>query len=161
MPSHQETRGQANFHFIDDQVLDKNRYAFFIQHQQKLPYDFYLKGRYQSCERHPLSRDFDEDLPREAKIDSRSRGQLKSILFGGKNWDQFSFLAEACVFQDLTKESNDETVQKLPQISFYAHPQSLFNTPLFFDVSASYTNFWREKGVEAHRGDFFPRFPIR
>jgi LPS-assembly protein len=40
----QETKGQANFYFIHDQILNKNRYAFFIQHQQKFPYDVYLKG---------------------------------------------------------------------------------------------------------------------
>ncbi len=158
-----ETRGQANFHFIDDQVFNKNRYAFFGQHQQKFPYDFYLKSSISHVSDNKYHQDFDEDLPGEAKIDSRSRGQLRSTLFGGKNWDRFSFLTEASVFQDLTKKSNDETVQRLPQVSFHGHPQSLFNTPLFFDGGASYNHFWREKGVEAHRGDFFPRlfYPTR
>ncbi|MBM4339801.1 MAG: LPS-assembly protein LptD [Deltaproteobacteria bacterium] len=158
-----ETKGQANFHFIDDQEVHKNRYAFFVQHQQKFPYDFYLKGNINHISDNRYHRDFDEDLPGEAKIDSRSRGQLRSTVFGGKNWDQFSFLAETSVFQDLIKKSNDDTLQKLPQVSFQAHPQSLFNTPLFFDGGVSYTHFWREKGVEGHRGDFFPRlfYPVR
>ncbi len=158
-----ETRGQANVYFIDDQVFDKDRYAFFIQHRQKFPYDFYLKANINRVSDIRYHRDFDEDLPGEAKIDSRSRAQLRSTVFGGKNWDQFSFLAEGSVFQDLTKESNDDTVQKLPQVGFYGHPQSLFNTPLFFDAGASYTHFRREKGVEAYRGDLFPRliYPMR
>jgi len=158
-----ETKGQANFYFIDDQVFDKNRYAFFFRHQQKFPYDLYLKGNINHVSDHQYTRDFEEDLPEGAKIDSRSRGQLRSTLFGGKNWDQFSFLAEGTVFNDLTKESNDETVQKLPQISFYAHPQPLFKTPFFYDVASSYTHFWREKGVETHRGDILPRvsYPMR
>jgi LPS-assembly protein len=158
-----ETKGQANFYFIDDQVFDKNRYAFFFRHEQKFPYDLYLKGNINHVSDHQYTRDFDEDLPEGAKIDSRSRGQLRSTLFGGKSWDQFSFLAEGTVFNDLTKESNDETVQKLPQISFYAHPQPLFKTPFFYDVASSYTHFWREKGVETHRGDILPRvsYPMR
>jgi LPS-assembly protein len=158
-----DTKGQANFYFIDDQVFHRNRYAFFVQHQQKLPYDFYLKGNINHVSDHRYTRDFDEDLPEGAKIDSRSRRQLRSNLFGGKNWDQFSFLTEGAVYNDLTKESNDETVQKLPQISFHAHPQSLRKTPFFFDVASSYTHFWRERGVEAHRGDLFPRvsYPVR
>jgi LPS-assembly protein len=67
------------------------------------------------------------------------------------------------VFNDLTKQHNDDTVQKLPQISFYAHPQSLLKTPLFFDLSSSYTNFWRVRGLEAHRWDLFPQvsYPMR
>lgn len=158
-----DTKGQANFYFIDDQVYGSNRYAFFIAHQQKFPYDFYLKGNINHVSDTQYTRDFDEDLPGEAKIDSRSMRQLESTLFGGKNWDQFTFLAEATVYQDLTKESNDRTVQRLPQISFYAHPQALFNTPLFFDLGASYSHFWREKGVKTHRGDLFPRisYPMR
>jgi len=158
-----ETKGQANFYFIDDQVYKGNRYAFFIQHEQKLPYHFYLKWDINHVSDRFYPSDFDEDLPDKAKIDSWSLKQLRSVLFGGKNWDQFSFLAEGVVFNDLTKEGNDETVQKIPQISFYAHPQSLLRTPLFYDITSSYTNFWRETGVEAHRGDLFPRisYPFR
>jgi LPS-assembly protein len=158
-----DTKGEAKFYFIDDQAFNKNRYAFFIEHQQKFPYDFYLKGDINHISDHQYLRDFDEDLPRRAKIDSRSARQLKSVLFGGKNWDQFSLVAQTAVYDDLTKSSNDETVQKLPQISFHAHPQSIYKTPLFYELSSSYSHFWREKGVEAHRGDVFPRisFPVR
>ena len=158
-----ETKGQANFHFIDDQVFNKNRYAFFVEHQQKFPYDFYLKGNINRVSDPSYPRDFDEDLPTLAKIDSRSLGQLRSTLFGGKNWDRFSFLTDATVYQNLRKASDDTTLQRLPQVSFQAHPQALFNTPLFFDGGVSYTNFWREKGVDGHRGDFFPRlfYPAR
>ena len=165
-----ETKGQANFYFIDDQVYkdekekDKgNRYAFFIQHEQKFPYDVYLKGDINYVSDRFYPRDFDDDLPERTKIDSWSLKQLRSVFFGGKNWDQFSFLAEGVVFNDLTKESNDETVQKIPQISFYAHPQSLLRNSLFYDITSSYTNFWRETGFEAHRGDLFPRisYPLR
>jgi LPS-assembly protein len=159
----QETKGQANFYFIHDQILNKNRYAFFIQHQQKFPYDVYLKGDINYISDHEYLSDFDEDFPRETKIDSRSSRQLRSVLFGGKNWDQFSFIVDNEVFDNLTQTSNDDTVQILPQISFYAHPQSLFKTPLFYELASSYTHFWREKGVEAQRGDLFPKisFPIR
>lgn len=158
-----ETRGEATVYFIDDQVFEKNRYAFFIKHQQKLPYDFYLKANLHRLSDIQYQRDFDEDLPGEAKIDSRSRGELRSVLFGGKNWDQFSAVVEGTVFQNLRQESNDETVQRLPQVSFYGHPQPLFNTPLYFDGTASYTHFWREKGVQAHRWDLFPKLilPLR
>ena len=158
-----DTKGQANFYFIDDLVFDKNRYAFFVQHEQKLPGDFYLKADINHVSDRFYPRDFDEDLPEKTKIDATSLKQLRSVLFGGKNWDQFSFLAEGFFFNDLTKQSNDKTVQKIPQISFYAHPQTLWGTPFFYDLTSSYANFWRETGVQAHRGDFFPRlsYPTR
>ena len=158
-----DTRGQANFYFIDDQSIDKNRYAFFWNHQQKLPDNFYLKANINYVSDNAYARDYYGDLPWGARIDSTSLGQLRSVLYGGKNWDQFSFLAKGQFYQDLTQTSNAQTVQELPQISFYAHPQSLFKTPLFYDFSSSYINFWRKQGVDAHRGDFFPEisYPTR
>ncbi len=66
-------------------------------------------------------------------------------------------------FQDLTQTSNDETVQKLPQVSFFAQPQTLLGSPFFLDLSSSYVNFWREQGTKTHRIDLFPRlsYPVR
>jgi lipopolysaccharide assembly outer membrane protein LptD (OstA) len=51
----------------------------------------------------------------------------------------------------------------LPQASFYAYPQSLFNTPFFYSLTSSYTDFWRERGLESNRGDLFPiiSYPVR
>jgi len=161
----QDSKGRARFYFIDDRLFGKNRYAFFAEHQQTLPYDFYVKWDINHVSDHQYLQDFDIDIPDRALIDSWSQRQLRSVVFGGKDWDKFSFLSEGMVFDDLTKISsgNDETVQKLPQISFYAHPQSLFQTPFFWDLTSSYANFWRERGVEAQRGDLFPTmsYPTR
>jgi LPS-assembly protein len=159
----QDTKGKANFYFIDDQVYDGNRYAFFLKHQQRLPYDSYFKWDINHISDNQYIRDHDEDLPEGAKIDSRSLRLMRSVLFGGKNWDRYSLLMDAAVFNDLSKQSNDETIQKLPQIGFFAHPQSLWKTPLFYDFTSTYNHFWRERGVNAHRWDFFPSisYPMR
>jgi LPS-assembly protein len=173
----QGTEGKANFHFISDksvpndadlpvingQTIHHNRYAYFIEAQQKLPGGFYLKGDINRVSDHMYVQDFDEDIPDRASIDSWSARQMRSVVFGGKNWDGLTFLAQTAVYDDLTQASNDATVQKLPQISVYAHPQSFFGIPLFFDLTSSYTNFWREENVNAQRWDLFPRvtFPMR
>lgn len=162
-----DTKGQANFYFIDDQEFRKNRYAFFIEHEQKLPENFYLKANVNRVSDHEYFQDFtNEDLPETAKmaeIDATTLSLLRSVIFGGKNWDQFSLLVDNEVFDNFTVSSNDTTVQVLPQLSFFAHPQSLFNSPFFYSVTSSFTNFWRERGVESYRGDFFPTlsYPVR
>jgi LPS-assembly protein len=172
-----ETEGKANFHFISDktvpnhsdlpvingQTIHHNRYAYFVEHQQKLPGDFYLKGDINRVSDHMYVQDFDEDIPERASIDSWSARQMRSVVFGGKNWDSLTFLAQTAVYDDLTQASNDATVQKLPQISVYTHPRSFFGIPLFFDSTSSYSNFWREENVNAQRWDLFPRvtFPTR
>ena len=158
-----DTEGKANFYFTDDHVFDGKRYALFMQHQQKFSYDIYLKENVNIVSDTRYTRDFDEDLPEGARLDSRSTRQLRSNLFGGKNWDRYSLLADAAAFNDLTKENNEQTIQKLPRIRFDAHPQPLLRTPFFYDFGSSYTDFWREKGAEAHRWDFLPgiSYPMR
>ncbi len=158
-----DTKGEAHVYFIDDQDFGRNRYAVFIKHEQKIPYDFYLKGDINRVSDHQYLYDFDQDVPNAAWINVWTARQVRSVLFGGKNWDHFSFVTQGAVYDDLTKENNDLTVQLLPQMSFYGHPQSLFNTPFFWGLTSSYTNFWRERGVSAHRGDLFPMisYPVR
>jgi LPS-assembly protein len=166
----EDTRGKTHFHFINDREFGDDRgkdhiarYALFSEHEQRLPYDFYLKGDINYVSDNQYVRDFDEDLPEETKIDSRSLRQLRSNLFGGKNWDQFSFLAAGTYFDDLTVSSNDATVQILPELRFFGHPQSLFHTPFFYDFNSSYFHFYRDQGMTAHRWDLLPRisYPIR
>ena len=166
----ENAKGQSNFYFINDQEFGDNqgkydvaRYAFFSKNEQRLPYDFYLKGDINYVSDNQYVRDFDEDLPEETKIDSRSLNQLRSTLFGGKNWDSFSLLAAGTYFDNLTVSSNDRTVQQLPELRFLAHPQSLFHTPFFYDFNSSYIHFYRDQGVAAHRWDLLPRisYPVR
>jgi LPS-assembly protein len=166
----EDAKGQSNFYFINDREFGDNqgkydvpRYAFFSRNEQGLPYDFYLKGDINYVSDNQYVRDFDEDLPEETKIDSRSLNQLRSTLFGGKNWDGFSLLAAGTYFDNLTVSSNDATVQELPELRFLAYPQSLFHTPFFYDLNSNYIHFYRDQGVAAHRWDLFPRisYPVR
>jgi len=178
------TTGQANVYYIRDQdtqedlpfVVPKDRYAFYIQHNQKLPYDFYLKGDINRVSDHLYFQDFtDENIPetaQRAQMDLWSLKQLRSVVFGGKNWDSFSFLSQVAIYDSFVipgtniitaTSDNDTTVQTLPEMSFYGLPQSLLKTPLFYEFSASYTNFWRKTLTEAQRGDIFPvvSYPMR
>jgi LPS-assembly protein len=158
-----DTKGEAKVYYIDDHYYGDDRYAFYVEHEQKLPYETYLKADLNYASDIQYTQDFDNDFPTATRIDSRSLRQLRSVIFGGKNWDQFSLLAQGMFFESLTNENNDATVQKLPQINFSAHPQSFLGTPIFFDVNASYVNFWRREGVEAQRWDLFPQisYPTR
>ena len=174
-----ESQGKADFYFIDDQDFDRNRYAFFLRNQQGLPNDFYLKGNINYVSDRLYLRDFEDDLPDEgATINARSQSQLRSTLWGGKNWDRFNLLAEGTYFQDLThtvnpaappddnplddltQEDNRKTLQILPRVRFAVQSQALFGTPVFLEMDSSYTYFSREEGIEAQRFDLLPRVSL-
>jgi LPS-assembly protein len=158
-----ETTGSAKFYFINDKVYGAKRESFFLQHEQKLPSDFYLKGDINWVSDRFYPPDFPRDLPERSRIDASSLNLLRSVLFGGKNWEQFSLLVDAEHFDNLILNHNDETLQKYPQAGFYAYPQALFKTPFFFDGALSYVNFWRKQGIKAQRADLLPQisYPMR
>lgn len=155
-----ETDGEARVYFIDDRVFEGKRYAFFLQNRQELPYDFYLKGNVNYVSEWTYLRDFEDDLPERSSIDARTVRQLRSVLFGGRNWDSFTLLAEGDFFRDMAVKSNDETIHLLPRVGFYGHPQSLWKTPIYADLTSSYTYFTNKDGnrLGLHRWDLFPRF---
>ena len=158
-----DTTGSARFYFIDDKVYGANRDAFFLQHQQKLPEDFYLKADINYVSDRFYPQNFPRDLPALSRIDAASLNELRSTIFGGKNWDQFSLLVNGEIFNNLALPNNDLTIQKLPQISFTAYPQSLFKTPFFYEAALSYTHFWQEEGLRSQRADILPQisYPVR
>ena len=92
-----ETTGEAKFYFIDDHVYKDKRYAFFAQHQEKLPYDFYINGDINYVSDRFYPRDFDSDLPGEDEdrfekpqrtpVGSLRREELGSVLVAGKRRD--------------------------------------------------------------------------
>ena len=47
--------------------------------------------------------------------------------------------------------------------SVFSHTLNLFRYSPFLDMNATYANFARQEGIEAHRWDFFPQlsYPMR
>ncbi len=160
-----KTEGQANFYYIDDQEREEERWAFFLRHDQpQLPGGFYVKGDVNLVSDNDYPFDFEEDFPEDSAsptlTDVRTARQLESTLFGGRPWPQYNLLGELSYIDDLTVEDNDETLQRLPEISLAAFDQSLWNTPLYGGGEFSYIYFWREEGVKGSRLDLFPQISL-
>ena len=159
-----DTRGQANLYYIDDHEVDKDRWAFLYRHEQpELPLGFYARGDVNLASDNDYPYDFEEDFPDKAMIDVRTARELESTFFAGRPWSEFNLVAEFSYFDDLTVESNDGTLQRLPEISFNAFDQPMGNIPLYGGGELTYTHFWRQEGVRGSRLDLFPQisFPLR
>jgi LPS-assembly protein len=106
--------------------------------------------------------DFDEYMPDQTLIDARTRRQLESTVFGGRNWARFNLLGEVSYIDDLTVEEHRGTLQRVPTLQFVALKQGLPYTPLYFGWETDYTRFWRREGIRGQRLDLHPRlsFPL-
>jgi LPS-assembly protein len=159
-----DTRVKANFYYIDDQEIDKDRWAFLYRHDQpELPLGFYARGDINLVSDNDYVYDFEEDFPDRAMIDVRTDRELESTFFVGRPWSEFNLVGEMSYFDDLTVRSNDGTLQRLPEISLNAFDQPMGNIPLYGGGELTYTHFWRQEGVRGSRLDLFPQisFPLR
>ncbi|WPM32334.1 LPS assembly protein LptD [Hydrogenobacter sp. T-2] len=84
---------------------------------------------------------------------------LTSYITYKREWERFLFTFDARRFYDTTSPNNKETLQRLPEIGFYLKDTPVLQN-LYFNLSASYTNFYREEGLRAQRLILFPEFSI-
>ncbi len=85
---------------------------------------------------------------------------LTSYISYKREWERFLFTFDARKFYDTTSPNNKETLQRLPEIGFYLKDTPVLQN-LYFNLSASYTNFYREEGLRAQRLIVFPGFSIQ
>jgi LPS-assembly protein len=157
-----DSDGKFTFYFCDDQVEDDERWGLFFRGRQGFYRDFYAKADVAVVSDDAYVVDFDEYIPDERLIDARTRTQLESSVFGGRNWARFNLLGEVSVFDDLTVEDHGGTLQRVPTLEFVALKQRLPYTPLYFGWDTDYTRFWREEGLRGQRLDLRPTlsFPL-
>ncbi len=157
-----ETDGELKFYFCDDQVERDERWGLFIKHRGGIWRDYYAKADVAVISDDAYVIDFDEYIPDDRLIDARTRRQLESTVFGGRNWSRFNLLGEVSVIDDLTVEEHRGTLQRVPTLQFVALEQCLPHTPLYFGWETDYTRFWRREGIRGQRLDLHPRlsFPL-
>lgn len=145
-------QGQIKGFYIWDEREERSRWSIFADHDQTFPGRYYIKAdvNWVSDKDYPV--DFDEDIPDEVLIDARSRNQLESTLMLGKDWEWGALGTEFSYFRDLepdpadpTFDDNRATMQRLPQTTFFLYQNQFLSTPLFYEMEAEGTHFWREK----------------
>jgi LPS-assembly protein len=144
------SQGDIKAYLIYDTMRDKFRSTFQAKHQQTFSPDMFLRADIDLT----LDRDFYKDFG-EATGDY-NRQYLESSAFLTKQWNRYSLTTEMRFTQDLYADSNSATLQKLPILTFTGIRQQLLNTPLYFSLDSTMTNFYRDKGEQGQRLDFQP-----
>ena len=81
-------------------------------------------------------------------------------------WSKFSLNGDLLWYDDVTQrrwEALDDTLQRLPLISFNGVKQRIFGSDAYWDLKSEYSYFYREDGDRGHRADLYPRayLPLR
>ena len=86
--------------------------------------------------------------------DLRYKSYTKSQLITLIERRRFTLEINFDFLYDLTKDNNELTLQRLPEIRFYLKKKRFFeNLPVYFDFLSVNTNFYREKGESGIRSD--------
>ena len=94
------------------------------------------------------------------ELDDRTDTVRLNQLNVNKTWERYSLNTNLRWYDDVILRNNDDpdtTLQALPNIQFDGSKQPLAETPLYFDLQASYDYFWRDSGTTGHRTDMHPR----
>ncbi len=92
--------------------------------------------------------------------EERSLEALESNLSATLNRGNWSLVGQLKFFDNLLDAGDDETLQKLPEITLTNTAERVRGTPFYFSSRSSYVNFWREEGPRGQRLDFRPRISM-
>ncbi len=171
-----------------DERQDKSRWSIFAEHDQRFPHGYYFKTNINYVSDKNYTVDFPSDVPEETRIDATSLNQLRSTITLGKNWQWGAFETDAYYFRRLffpdefplppfkpedvnllQADSNGVTLQMLPQVNLSLYQDRLLETPIFYEMEAQGTNYWRKELpsvtlsrdiLRGGRIDLYPRLSI-
>jgi len=92
--------------------------------------------------------------------DERSLESIESNVSISKNWSSYSLVGQFRVFNNLLDADDDETLQRLPEITLTGTDSKIYNTPVYLSSQSSFVNFWRDAGTRGQRLDIRPRLSL-
>ncbi|MFH1624650.1 MAG: LPS assembly protein LptD [Pseudomonadota bacterium] len=134
----------------EELISGPDRWMLRYKHEENFDPSFFAKVDIAQVS----DRDFLSDFGKVA--DDRSQEKLESTVFATKVWQRFNLNSEFRYTEDLEKEDKT-TLQRLPRIEFSGSKQSLLGSPLFYGLTTSLDNLWREEGLTGQRIDIYPK----
>jgi LPS-assembly protein len=137
--------GEAQAYLIYDTTENKMRGNLLQSHQQSFSPTLFFSSKIELT----LDREFYQDYGEATG--EYNRQYLESSAFITKHWEKYSLTTELRYTEDLIAENNKATLQELPIITFSGLKQQLFNTPLYVSMDATFTNYYRQEGLQGQR----------
>jgi len=155
----------------------QNRWSYYLNHETTFSSGFSVRSDIRRVSDHWYFKDFSSSnyyldnystsgtnrFKRIAFLGDESLGSLDSTVLLTKNWSQHNLTAVARYTDDLSSKTNDATLQKYPEAILTGFRQPLFDSPLQYDFTATYDNFYRQKGQRGHLWEVNPTvyLPLR
>ena len=84
-----------------------------------------------------------------------NKDKTESVVTASRSWDKTSLTGQLKYIKDLT-QSNDQTLQRLPELRLTSVRRRLGDTPFYAGFDSSATHFWRRQGNTGERLNLRP-----
>ena len=152
----------------------RNRWSYYLNHQTNFDSSSYLRTDLRKVSDNWYFRDFSSHNYYRDNYARTEANPFKKITFVGdeslaslestarfyKGWSNYSLTALVSYTDNLASASNDDTLQKYPEITFTGTKQPLFNSPLYFEFASVYDYYYRNEGQKGHFIDLYPTFSL-
>ncbi len=151
----QDSAGKVYYNYFDTfgqyrvPGVPAGRWEFNFQHHEEIAEDLSVRADVN------LVSDFAYYRDLEARLEIKSRPYLDSNIFYVERWETSSLNLLAQYSTDLT-QSNDKTVQKLPELRYNVFEENIAG-PVYLNFEGSAVNFATQEGDGVRRADFNPR----
>jgi len=153
-----------------DWQSDQRRGSFYLNHETTFSPGFYLRSDLYRVSDHWYFKDFSSQNYYRDNYSSDPTKRFKRISFLAdesltsldstvrlvKDAELYNVTALARYTDDLTSQTNDQTLQKYPEITLSTVKIPLLGTPLYGMVNATYDYFYRTEGQKGHLYDIQP-----
>lgn len=145
------SEGHLGGYQIYDILKDRWRWQIDQNHKEILSRDANLRMDINLASDRSFLGDFGE------KSGEYNRQSSDTTINALKTWQHYALSSYIRYSEDLYAADNRATVQTLPAVELAGVRQSIFKTPLFFDIDASIANLDRESPPSGQRLHLFPR----
>lgn len=143
--------GDVKAYLIYDTNENELRGNLLLRHQQSFSPTLFFRTNIDLT----LDREFYQDYGEVSG--EYNRQYLESSAFITKHWERFSLTSEVRYTENLYAVNNKATLQELPIITFTGLKQRLADTPFFVSLDSTFTNFYRQNGLQGQRLDLHPQ----
>ncbi|PIP07256.1 MAG: hypothetical protein COX52_04455 [Syntrophobacterales bacterium CG23_combo_of_CG06-09_8_20_14_all_48_27] len=165
-----ETSGGISRNWTSDQ----KRWSFYLNHETTFSEGFYLRTDIAKVSDNWYFKDFstsnyyldhysaneEQRFKKVSFLGNKSLGSLDSTARLVKDWQLYNLTGLISYSDDFRSASNEATLQKYPEIRLTGIKQPLFDTPLNFELAASYDYYYRTEGQKGHLYDIQPAISL-
>lgn len=152
----------------------QDRWSWYWSHETTFEPGFYFRSDLKKVSDIYYFRDFDSHNYYLDHYAGSSNRKFQKVSFVGneqltsydstarivKQWRNYNLTALAQYTDNLTSPSNDETLQRYPEITLTGFKQPLFGTRLNWEFASLYGNYYRTLGEKGNVVDLYPKLSL-